>query len=189
MRLEGMSPKERVLARPERRDSPKESVTKEAAKRCRRAASAGVSGWWFVVRGTAWPSATRDRRMRVSPQWAVRRVQGVEGCQKGVGVGVLMRAMEQVEPPRKGVEGVGRRRDWEKRGEVEWGERSEVLMGRSAAMGSEADLRARSWVLRKERSAERKAWVRMVEMVGWGVEGGGEEVGRAVKAGGEKRRK
>jgi len=97
--------------------------------------------------------------------------------------------MEQVEPPRKGVEGVGRRRAWEKRGEVEWGERSEVLMGRSAAMGSEADLRARSWVLRKERSAERKAWVRMVEMVGWVVSGGGEEVGRAVKAGGEKRRK
>jgi len=103
MRLEGMSPKERVLARPERRDSPKESVTKEAAKRRRRAASEGISGWWLVVRGTAVPSETRLRRMRVSPQWTVRRVQGVDGFQKGVGVGVLMRAREQVEPPRKGL--------------------------------------------------------------------------------------
>jgi len=116
-------------------------------------------------------------------------VQGVDGFQKGVGVGVLMRAREQVEPPRKGLWGVGRRRDCEKMGEVEWGERSEVLMGRSAAMGSESDARARSWVLMKERSAERKAWVRMVEMVGWVLSGGGEVVGRAVKAGGEKRRK
>ena len=66
-----------------------------------------MSGWWFVVRGTAAPLETRDRRIRVSPQWAVTRVEGVEGCQKGVGVGVLMRAAEQVEPPLKGLAFVG----------------------------------------------------------------------------------
>ena len=103
MRLEGMSPKARVLARPDMRSSPKESVMKEAAWRRRRAASVGDDGWWFVVRGTARPSEVRERRIRVSPQWAVRSVEGVEGCQKGVGVGVEMRATEAVEPPLKGV--------------------------------------------------------------------------------------
>jgi len=34
-------------------------------------------------------------------------VLGVEGCQKGVGVGVEMRAMEAVEPPLKGLGGCG----------------------------------------------------------------------------------
>ena len=76
-----------MLASPLRRSSPKESVTKLAAKRRRREASLGVEGWWSVVRGCAAPSLTRERRMRVSPQWAVRSVEGVEGCQNGVGVG------------------------------------------------------------------------------------------------------
>ena len=180
MLLEGMSPKERVLARPERRSSPKESVTKEVAKRRRREASLGVEGWWSVVRGRAEPFVTRERRMRVSPQWAVRRVEGVEGCQKGVGDGVEIRAMEQVEPPWKGLPlvfvlfvGLGGRRLW--------GEMSEVLMGRSAAMESESERRRRSWFWMKVRSAARKAWVRIVDMVGWGLLGENAE--------GRKRRK
>lgn len=49
------------------------------------------------------PSRVRERRMRVSPQWAVKSVEGVEGCQNGVGDGVEMRATEAVEPPLKGV--------------------------------------------------------------------------------------
>lgn len=68
MRLEGMSPKERVLASPDMRSSPKESVTKDAACRRRRAASEGEEGWCVVVKGTARPSEVRERRMRVSPQ-------------------------------------------------------------------------------------------------------------------------
>ena len=66
---------------------------------------------------------------------------------------------------------------------------SEVLIGRSAATGSESDLRRRSWVLMKERSAERKAWVRMVEIVGLLVSELDIDEVRAVKAGGVKRRK
>lgn len=103
MRLEDMSPKERVFARPRMRSSPKESVTKVAAKRRRRVASTGVEGWWFVVSGTALPSATRQRRILVSPQWAVTIVAGDAGFQKGVGVGVEIKAMEAVEPPWKRV--------------------------------------------------------------------------------------
>lgn len=38
---------------------------------------------------------------RVSPTWAVMRVEGDAGCQKGVGVGVEIKAIEAVEPPRK----------------------------------------------------------------------------------------
>jgi len=71
MRLDDMSPKARVLARPDMRSSPKESVTKEAAQRRSRSLSEGEEGWWFVVSGTAFPSLTRESRMRVSPQWAV----------------------------------------------------------------------------------------------------------------------
>ena len=52
--------------------------------------------------GMAAPEATEDRRMRVSPIWAVSSVKGEEGCQNGVGVGVDMRAREAVEPPKKG---------------------------------------------------------------------------------------
>lgn len=188
IRFEGMSPKDRVFARPDRRSSPKESVTKEVAKRRRRAASEGADGWWFVVRGMAAPSETRERRMRVSPQWAVMRVEGEEGCQKGVGVGVDIRATEQVEPPRKGllVFGDGGWGD-AMYGDKEWGDMSAVLMGRSAAMGSESDFRRRSWVVRNDRSAFRKAWVRIVKIVGLGESE--EDEGRAVNAGGEKRRK
>ena len=176
-----------MFARPERRSSPKESVTKEAAKRRRREASEGVEGWWFVVRGMGAPSETRERRMRVSPQWAVRSVEGVEGCQKGVGVGVDIRAMEQVEPPLKGlllsglvlVVGVGLGERCE--GGWEWGDMSEVLIGRSAAMASESERMRRSWFWMNWRSAVRKAWVRIVEIVGCGTSG--------EKAAGWKRRK
>lgn len=119
------------------------------------------------------PSDVRQRRMRVSPQWAVRRVEGEEGCQKGVGVGVEMRATEQVEPPLKGAfvavsEGEERS--------------SEALSGRSASTASSAERERRSWVDRKERSAAKKACVRIVSMLGV-CEDGGE------KAGGWKRRK
>ena len=44
MRLEDMSPKERVFASPRMRSSPKESVTKVAANLRRRVASTGVEG-------------------------------------------------------------------------------------------------------------------------------------------------
>jgi hypothetical protein len=68
-----------------------------------KTASTGVEGWWFVVRGTGWPSLTLQRRIRVSPQWAVTIVAGDAGFQKGVGVGVEMRAIDAVEPPWKRV--------------------------------------------------------------------------------------
>lgn len=41
--------------------------------------------------------------MRVSPTCAVISVDGLAGCQKGVGVGVEMSAIEAVEPPLKRV--------------------------------------------------------------------------------------
>ena len=99
MRLERMSPKARVLARPDMRSSPKESVTNVAAYRRRRVPSIGELGWWSVVTGTARPVAVLQRRMRVSPTCATTRVDGEAGCQKGVGVGVEMSAIEAVEPP------------------------------------------------------------------------------------------
>ena len=112
MRLDGMSPKERVFASPDIRSSPNESVMKDAACRRRRAASDGEDGWWVVVRGTARPSEVRERRTRVSPQWAVRSVDGVEGCQNGVGVGVEIRATDAVEPPLNGVRDEFELCDW-----------------------------------------------------------------------------
>lgn len=105
-------------------------------------------------------------------------MEGVEGCQNGVGVGVDIRAMEQVEPPLKGLRDAGGLEGEEL---VGWGDMSEVFIGRSAAMGSESDLRWRSWFWMKVKSAVRKAWVRMVEIVGWGMSG--------EKAEGWKRRK
>ena len=94
-----------MLARlPKARSSPKESKEEMAHLR-RRLASGGEDGWWVEVRGTAAPSLTRERRMRVSPTWAMAREKVVEGCQKGVGVGVEIKAMEAVEPPRKGLGG------------------------------------------------------------------------------------
>ena len=83
------------------RSSPKESKDVGAQRR-RRAASEGEDGWWVEVRGTAAPSETRERRMRVSPTWATTIVAVVDGCQKGVGVGVEISATEAVEPPLKG---------------------------------------------------------------------------------------
>lgn len=162
------------------RSSPKESVTKLAAQRRRRDASLGEEGWWFVVRGIARPSETRERRMRVSPQWAVTRVEGVEGCQNGVGVGVEIRAIEAVEPPLKGALFWG---FWCCKGrfEGEW-RLSFALRGRSSATVSEEWVERRSWARRKVRSVWRKAWVRIVLIVG-GSSGG------SVKAVGRKRRK
>ena len=143
MRLEDMSPKERVFASPRMRSSPKESVTKVAAKRRRREASTGVEGWWFVVRGIALPSLTRQRRMRVSPQWAVIIVAGEAGFQKGVGVGVEIRAMEAVEPPWKRVwPPIGRRRTLERFWEAgrEGEERMSLsFRGRSVRTGSSVE--------------------------------------------------
>jgi hypothetical protein len=37
--------------------------------------------------------------MRVSPTWAIRRVEGEAGFQKGVAVGVEMSAVDAVDPP------------------------------------------------------------------------------------------
>jgi hypothetical protein len=94
------------------------------------------------------PSDVRQRRMRVSPQCAVRRVEGEEGCQNGVGVGVEIRATEQVDPPLKGA----------LEDESEGEERSSAAFsGRSASTGSSAERERRSWVERKERSAAKKA--------------------------------
>ena len=101
-----------------------------------------------MVNGTATPSEERQSRMRVSPQWAVSRVEGEEGCQNGVGVGVEMRAMEQVEPPLKGGG------EWRWDGEARI---SEALRGASASTGSLAERERRSCDLRKCRSAVRKA--------------------------------
>ena len=155
-----MSPNARVLANPESRSSPKESVIMEpAAKRRRRDDSRGLEAWWLVVSATGAPSDTRERRMRVSPTWAVVRVAVVEGCQNGVGVGVEMRAMEAVEPPRKGAVGM---RVWGKGEEGVGCEESWSLMGRSVEedeweVGSFCWAARRSWVRRKLRSVERKA--------------------------------
>lgn len=103
MRFEDMSPKARVFASPSTRSSPKESVTKVAAYRLRRVASMGDEGWWFVVRASDLPVSTRQSRMRVSPTCAVISVAGDAGCQKGVGEGVEISAMEAVLPPWKRV--------------------------------------------------------------------------------------
>ena len=84
------------------RSSPKESK-EVGAQRRRRDDSVGEEGWCVLVKGTARPSEVCERRMRVSPQWAIAIVQVVAGCQKGVGVGVEMSATEAVEPPRKGL--------------------------------------------------------------------------------------
>lgn len=114
----------------------------------------------------------------MSPQWAVMRVEGEDGCQKGVGLGVEMRAMEQVEPPLKGDFWVG------DRGGEEGDERtSEALRGRSDRTGSDAERERRSWVVRKQRSAERKACVKIVLM------DGRVGFGEGLNAGGWKRRK
>ncbi len=99
----------------------------------------------------------------------------MEGCQKGVGVGVEMRAMDAVEPPLKGFVCCEEKGGWD--GECK---SSFALSGRSAATGSLSSLDNRNWARRKERSVCRKAWVRMVAIVGL--------VSRE-KAGGLKRRK
>ena len=71
MRLDDMSPNARVFAKPDMRSSPNESVTNEVPHFRRRSLSEGEEGWWSVVSGTAAPSETLERMMRVSPQWAV----------------------------------------------------------------------------------------------------------------------
>lgn len=70
-----------------------------------------------------------------------------------------MRATEQVDPPLKGV--FVAESDGEDR-------LSKAFSGRSASTGSSAERERRSWVERKERSAAKKAWVRMVHMLGVG---------------------
>ena len=89
-----------------------------------------------------------------------------------------MSATEQVEPPLKGCFWVG-----ERGGEAGEERMSDALRGRSARTGSDAERERRSCIVRKERSAERKACVRTVTIVGGsgGVEG--------LNAGGWKRRK
>ena len=99
----------------------------------------------------------------------------VEGCQKGVGVGVETSAMDAVEPPLKGFLFCAEVRRCE--GECR---SSFALSGRSEATESSSSLDRRSWARRKERSVCRKAWVRTVAIVG--LESG-------VKAVGLKRRK
>lgn len=84
------------------RSSPKLSVVKLAAKRRRRFASPGELGWWVGVMAMGAPDWVEQSRMRVSPRCAVRMEKEVLGCQKGVLVGVEMRAMELVLPPMKG---------------------------------------------------------------------------------------
>ena len=95
----------------------------------------------------------------MSPTWAVRSEQGVEGCQKGVGVGVEIRATEQVEPPRKRwgppiwVFEEGMLEGWA--GEPRM---SEAFRGASVWMGSSLRGEAlRAWAEMKSRSAVRKA--------------------------------
>lgn len=114
----------------------------------------------------------------MSPQWAVTRVEAEDGCQKGVGFGVEIRAIEQVEPPLKVDFGVG-----DGGGEEGDARMSEPLMGRSDSTGSEAERERRSWVVRKQRSAERKACVKTV------IIDGKVGVAEGLKAEGWNRRK
>ena len=96
-----------------------------------------------MVRGTALPSLTRQRRILVSPQWAVTIVAGEAGFQKGVGVGVEISAIEAVEPPWKRVwPPMGRLRTLEKFWEAGLAgeERTSLsLRGRSLNTGSSVE--------------------------------------------------